>query len=74
MKGSSTDCTEVYFGNWADLIIGQWGGVEILATNVGGNAWAQNAIEVQLVQNVDVQVRHKASSSVQTHEQPKESQ
>ncbi|MBX3234527.1 MAG: phage major capsid protein [Nitrospiraceae bacterium] len=60
-KGSSTDCTEVYFGNWADLIIGQWGGVEILATNVGGNAWAQNAIEVRLVQNVDVQVRHKES-------------
>lgn len=60
-KGSSSDCTEVYVGNWAELMIGQWGGVEILATNIGGNAWAQNAIEVRLVQNVDVQVRHAAS-------------
>ncbi|MBI3806766.1 MAG: phage major capsid protein [Nitrospirae bacterium] len=60
-KGSSTDCTEVYVGNWEELLIGQWGSVEILATNIGGNAWAQNAIEVRLIQNVDVQVRHPAS-------------
>ncbi|WHZ30066.1 MAG: hypothetical protein OJF51_004868 [Nitrospira sp.] len=60
-KGSSSDCTEVYCGNWADLLIGQWGSVEILATNIGGNAWAQNAIEVRLIMNVDVQVRHAQS-------------
>lgn len=60
-KGSSSDCTEVYLANWEELLVGMWGGVEILATNVGGNAWAQNAIEVRLVQNVDFQVRHAAS-------------
>lgn len=60
-KGSSTDCTEVYFGNFEELLIGMWGGIEILATNIGGNAWAQNAIEVRLVQNADVQVRHGQS-------------
>jgi HK97 family phage major capsid protein len=60
-KGSSTDCTEVYFGNWSDLLIAQWGAVEILATNIGGNAWAQNAIEVRLIFNCDIGVRHGAS-------------
>ena len=60
-KGSSTDCTEVYFGNFEELLIGQWGSVEILATNIGGNAWAQNAIEVRLIFNCDVQVRHAQS-------------
>lgn len=60
-KGSSTDCTEVYFGNWSELLVGMFGQVELLATNIGGNAWAQNAIEVRLIQNVDVQVRHGQS-------------
>jgi HK97 family phage major capsid protein len=60
-KGSSTDCTEVYFGNFENLLIGQWGSVEILATNIGGNAWSTNSVEVRLIQNVDVQVRHGES-------------
>lgn len=61
VKGSSSDCTEVYFGNWSDLMIAQWGSVEILATNIGGNAWAQNAIEVRLIFNCDIGVRSGAS-------------
>ena len=60
-KGSSTDCSEVYFGNFEELLIGIWGSIEILATNIGGNAWAQNAIEIRLIQNVDTQVRHGQS-------------
>ena len=60
-KGSSTDCAEVYFGNFEELLIGIWGPLEILATNIGGNAWAQNAIEVRLILNADVQVRHGQS-------------
>jgi len=60
-KGASSDCTEVYFGNWSDLMIAQWGSVEILATNIGGNAWAQNAIEVRLIFNCDIGVRRGAS-------------
>lgn len=59
--GGNVDATEVYFGNWAELMIGMWGAMEILSTNIGGNAWAQNAIEVRLVQNMDVQIRHAES-------------
>ena len=32
-KGSATKCTELYFGNWAEVLIGQWLGFEILASN-----------------------------------------
>jgi HK97 family phage major capsid protein len=60
-KGSSTDCTEVYCGDWSQLLVGIWGNLEILATNIGGNAWAQNAMEVRLIYNVDIQVRHGES-------------
>lgn len=60
-KGTSSDCTEVYCGNWEDLLIGMWGSLEILATNIGGNAWTQNSIEVRLILNMDVQVRHGES-------------
>jgi HK97 family phage major capsid protein len=60
-KGSSSDCAEVFFGNWENLLLGMWGNMEILATNIGGNAWTQAATEVRLVQNVDVQVRHGES-------------
>lgn len=60
-KGSSSDCTEVYYANWSDLLIGLWGDVEILATNIGGNAWAQNAVEVRFILNVDLAVRHPES-------------
>lgn len=61
VKGSSSDCTEIYLGNWSELLIAQWGNIEVLATNIGGNAWAQNAIEVRLVMNVDIQTRHPQS-------------
>jgi len=69
-KAGGTDLTELYFGNWSDLIVAFWGGLEVLATNVGGNAWAQNAVEIRLVQNTDVHVRRLDSfvyaSDVQT--------
>jgi hypothetical protein len=60
-KGSSTDCTEVFFGDWSNLLIDMWGSLEVLATNVGGTAWTQNAVQVRLIQNVDVAVRHGQS-------------
>lgn len=60
-KGSSSDCSEVYCADWSQLLVGLWGNLELLATNVGGNAWAANAIEVRMIQNVDIQIRHAES-------------
>ncbi len=60
-KGGGTDLSEFFFANWADIMVGFWGSLEILATNIGGDAWAQNAIEIRLIQNVDVSVRNLES-------------
>jgi len=60
-KGTSTDCTEVYFGNWQDLLIGQWGGLSILASPHAGDAFAKDQTWVRITMSVDVAVRHPES-------------
>ena len=60
-KGSSTNCTEIYFANWSELIIGQWGGLEIMASRETSDAFAKNQTWVRIIQDVDVAVRHPES-------------
>jgi HK97 family phage major capsid protein/HK97 family phage prohead protease len=59
-KGTSTTvCSATFFGNWMDLLIGQWGGLEIL---VNPYSQAANRIyEVYAYQAVDINVRHPES-------------
>lgn len=57
-KGSGTNLSEVFVCSWEHVLVGVWGGLEILASNVAGEAWEQNAVEVRLIQNVDVQTRY----------------
>lgn len=62
VKGTSgTVCSEVYFGNWRELIIGQWGGVEIMASNETSDAFQKNQTWVRIIQEVDIGVRHPES-------------
>lgn len=50
---------DVYFGNWADLLIGMWGGLDVLIDPyTGGTAGTVRVIEHQ---SVDVAVRHAES-------------
>lgn len=60
-KGGSSDCTEIYFGNWADLIIGMWGGVELKASQETSTAFESDQTWIRILQEVDVQVRHAES-------------
>ena len=59
--GGSSDQTEVYMGNWADLIIGQWAGMTLLASQEAGTAFATNQTWVRMITDVDVAVRHPES-------------
>jgi HK97 family phage major capsid protein len=59
--GTENDCTEVYFGNWSELLIGQWAGMTILASNQAGTAFATDQTWVRIILNVDVAVRHEES-------------
>lgn len=60
-KGTSTNCTEVYFANWQDLLVGTWGGLSILASPYAGDAFAKDQTWVRITISVDVAVRHPES-------------
>lgn len=59
-KGSATGvCSALFFGNWADLIVGMWGGLDILVDPyTGGTA---GTVRVVALQDVDVAVGHPQS-------------
>ncbi len=59
--GTATNCTEIYFGNWNECIVGQWGALEIMASDVAGDAFKKVQTMVRIVQEVDVAIRHGES-------------
>lgn len=59
-KGTSSGvCSAIFFGNWADLIVGQWSGIDLLVDPyTGGTA---GTVRVVGLQDVDVAVRQPNS-------------
>jgi len=55
------DSTYAIFGNWAELLIGVWQGITIMASQEASTAFEKNQTWVRIVQEVDVMVRHKES-------------
>ena len=60
-KGNSTNCTEIYFGNWSELLIGMWGTVELRASQETYTAFQSDQTWIRILQEVDIQVRHAES-------------
>jgi HK97 family phage major capsid protein len=59
-KGSSgAVCSAIFFGNWADLLLGFWSGVDILVDPY--TASSSGIVRVVALQDVDVAVRHAES-------------
>lgn len=59
-KGSSIGvCSAIMAGNWADLLIGMWGGLDILLDPYTGSTAGTR--RVVAMQDVDIQCRQKAS-------------
>jgi HK97 family phage major capsid protein len=59
-KGTSTGvCSAIFFGNWRDLIIGEWGGLETLSDNI--TLANVRVIRVHGYQTADVGLRRPAS-------------
>lgn len=58
-RGTGTALSDIFFGNWSDLIIAQWGGIDFVLDEITG---ASEGI-VKLVANqwADTDVRHSAS-------------
>ena len=49
----------VYFGNWADVLIGMWGGLDITVDPY--TASTTGTVRIVALQSVDVAVRHAES-------------
>jgi HK97 family phage major capsid protein len=62
-KGTSSGvCSAILFGNWEDLIIAMWSGIDILVDPyTGGNA---GTIRVNALLDADINVRHPESFSI----------
>jgi hypothetical protein len=59
-KGTSTGvCSAVIYGNWADLLIGLWGGLDLTIDPYASST--TGAIRAVALQDVDVAVRHPES-------------
>jgi len=59
-KGTSSGiCSAILFGNWADLIIGQWGSLDLMVDPYTGST--AGTVRVVALQDVDVAVRHAES-------------
>jgi len=59
-KGSSSGvCSAIFFGNWADLIVGTWSGIDLLVDPYSLSTSA--GVRVTAFKDVDVGVRHAQS-------------
>lgn len=57
-KGSNSDCHAIIFGSWPELLIGEWGVLEVVVDPY--RLKKQNLIEVTSFQMVDILVRQPA--------------
>lgn len=62
-KGTATGvCSAAFFGNWADLVQGLWGGMDVLVDPYTNGT--TGALRVIMLQDMDFAVRHPQSFSV----------
>lgn len=62
VKGSSgATLSEIYFANWEELLIGSWGGLELMASSEAGTSFASNQTWIRVIQEVDMGLRHNES-------------
>jgi HK97 family phage major capsid protein len=57
--GSGAVCSAIIFGNFDDLIIGMWGGVDVILDPYSGST--SGTVRVVLLQDVQIKTRHPVS-------------
>ena len=60
-SSSGAVLSEVIYGNWQELIIGQWGGLEFMASSETGDAFEKAQTWIRVIQEVDIALRHPES-------------
>lgn len=61
-KGTGSDLSALAFGNFADLIIGMWGGLDLQVNPYSLDT--KGAVRVTAFQDVDIELRHPESFAV----------
>lgn len=56
------DCSQIFYGNWSDLIVGQWGTLDLMVDPYTGST--SGTVRVVALQDVDIATRHAESFSV----------
>jgi HK97 family phage major capsid protein len=63
-KGTSSGvCSEIFFGAWSELLIGEWGVLEIVPNPYAAEAYKSGGVLLRALQSIDIGVRHAASFS-----------
>ncbi len=64
-KGSSSGiCSELFLGAWQDLVIAQWGTLEVMVNPYDATGFASGDVFIRAFQTIDIGVRHSASFTV----------
>jgi len=67
-KGSSTTCSRVILGDWTQLILAMWGGIELMASDTTAlstaSAFLQNQVWLVINQEADVQIKQAKGFTV----------
>lgn len=61
--GTAADNGELIFGDWSQVVVPSWGGLEFLASDVTGDAMEKDQTWVRTIHEVDVGVRHAEAFS-----------
>lgn len=63
-KGTGTNLSEVFFGDWSQIVIGEWGVVEVLPNPFAPGIYEEGGVELRILQSVDVGCRHPQGFAV----------
>jgi len=61
VKGTSSDCHAILYGNFADLLIGMWGGLDLTVDPYTNST--SGTVRVVALQDMDIAIRHPESFS-----------
>jgi len=57
-KGTSNDCSYIMLADWADLVLGYWGGLEVATSDQAEGTFLKNQVIIKVSMLYDVAVRH----------------
>ena len=64
-KGSASGtCSAIIYGNWADLVVAQWGSPLDILVNPFGSSYAAGNVEIRAMSSLDLGLRHPESFAV----------